>query len=520
MRRSPKISLIVWSVAVAAVLAGCSSEDMASRTKWLQAKWGKRETPVSDPVFVAPDSVIEADPATFDPPPPPTPVELAPPPDTRTIDNHPSQLPRSNDRSEASDDDEMVFLGEFGDGADDDVLDLTDLLLEEDGVSADSPQDSPPPPPPPADDGLDRPFTRDLDEEPGEISVMREGSGVTPVSGGGRRELLAASMVQINDRFITIEDVLRRLHGPIVSADRPSAEMDFRRQVAPLIAEELRRQVTETLVLIEAERALNDQQTELIDAEIQRTLKEMVAGAGGSRSALEQQCRQRHTTLENLLADHRRQVITQSFLQLRIQPRMIVTRQMLLDYYHSHQEEFTDQRKVQMQIIAAPFKDFLTEVERKATEAEWRLARDRARRHMEQAAAAVERGEDFGNVARQYSRGIKRAEGGVWPPLTEGSFKETIVQQNAMAMRPGEVCGIIQTRRGFYIVKTLSVTRGSRVSFEQAQEGIGETLRRQQYEKISNEYFQELLKAATISESEKFMEHAVERAVERYWRGS
>jgi hypothetical protein len=519
MRQSLKILLIVWSMAAAMLLTSCSPEDTASRTKWLQTKWGKRSTPVTEPVFVAPDSVIETVPVPSDPPSQPAPMELAPPADTRTIENHPSQLPGISDRSGAWDDDAMLFLSEFAE--DDDAIDLTDLLLEEedDQAEPESSDDTPPPPPPqPVDDDSQRPFIRDLDDEVGEISVTRETTELRSVT--GQRELLAASMVQINDRFITIEDVLRRLHGTIVSADRPATEMEFRRQMVPVIGNELRRQLTETLVLIEAERTLSDKQNELIDAEVQRTVREMIAAAGGSRSALELQCRQRHTTLDDLLADHRRQLLTQSFVRMRIEPRMIVTRQMLLDYYRSHQDEFVDKRKVQMQIIAAPFKAFLPELERKATEAEWRLARDRARRHLEQAAAAVERGEDFGNVARQYSRGIKRDEGGVWPPLTEGSFRESAVQKNAMMLRPGEICGIIQTRRGFYIVKTLSVTGGRRVSFEEAQETIGETIRRAQYEKLSNEYFQELLEEATISESEKFMEYAVDRAVERYWRGS
>ena len=528
MTLSPKTSLTVWLIAAATLLAGCSSEDMTSRTRWLQAKWGKRSTPETEPVYVAPDAVIRnaADDSTPPPEPmPAAPVDLSPAMDTRTISNHPSQLPAPQDRPDmlnALDGDKMLFLSEFGESGDDEpALDLTDLLEDGDAEPEAEPDGSvqnPPPPPPDDDDGSERPFLSDLDDEPDDaISVDRDSSDLTPLP-GGRRELLAASMIQINDRFITIEDVLRPLHGQFATADRPRTEDDFRRQAVPMIGNELRRQLTETLVLIEAERALSDQQEKMIDAEIERTLRDMIAATGGSRSALEQQCLQRHTTLDDLLRDHRRQLVSQSFLRMRIEPAIVVNRRMLLDYYRSHQDEFVDKRKVQMQIIAAPFKAFLPALDRKATEAEWRLARDRALRHLEQAAAAIERGEDFTNVARQYSRGIKRDAGGVWPPLTEGSFKEATVQQNAMQLRPGEICGIIQTRRGYYIVKTLQITRGRRVSFEEAQEGIGETLRRQQYEKLSNEYFQKLLKEATISESEKFMEYAVDRAVERYWR--
>jgi len=555
--------------AVALLAVGCRYEE-GKGPRWLRAKWGRRSIPLTPPTYVAPEPVAAApaEPAA------PSDEPLGLPADTSVIMGHPSQLPAAaaSETSELADpgssepaadeedwsldvpapaepdddadvpptepiedgpndpplddDDDVPMMAEFGSGsaADDAPVNLTDLVDDDppqrrprSGSIEDDTDDAPPSPPEEADDPP--PASDDTEEisVDDEISLGRDSADLPPVGDRGRR-LLAASMVQINDRFITVEDVLRPLHQAFTSMPRPSDETAFHRQAAGLIGEELQRQFTQMLVLIEAEHTLTDQQKTMIDEEMDKTLRQLIADAGGSRSDLERECRRRYTTLDDLLADHEKRMITQSFLRMKLLPKIVVTRRMLLDYYRAHPETFVEKRTVQMQVIAAPFDAFLPPLNREPSEAERTLARAQARRQIEQAAEAIEAGEDFGVVARRLSRGVKADDGGLWPPLTEGAFKEAPVQRNAMLLRPGEICGIIETASGDYIVKTLRIRRGRTVSFEDAQPQITEMLEREQYDRLSQAYFKELLAAATISESSQFMEHAVEQAVVRYGR--
>ncbi|MHC4986018.1 MAG: hypothetical protein ACYTFO_07675, partial [Planctomycetota bacterium] len=116
-------------------------------------------------------------------------------------------------------------------------------------------------------------------------------------------DLVAASLVQVNDQFITVNDVLRSLHPQFISMPPVTSEGDFQRQAASLIHGELQRQVVEALVLAEAEAAMTDRQETLIDQEMENMLRTMIAEAGGSRQVLEQQFRQRYTTLDEILDD-------------------------------------------------------------------------------------------------------------------------------------------------------------------------------------------------------------------------
>jgi len=170
-----------------------------------------------------------------------------------------------------------------------------------------------------------------------------------------------------------------------------------------------------------------------------------------------------------------------------------------------------------MQIIAVPFDSFLPRDSVERTPADRRAAREAAREVIDQAAKEVTSGKDFGKVARKYSRGVRAPRGGVWPMMEAGSFRESEVERNAFRLKAEQVCGIIETKTGYYIVKALKVEPGREIDFEQAQPEIERILREQQYQKLSEEYFKKLISGATIEPAEKFMELAIERAVERHW---
>jgi parvulin-like peptidyl-prolyl isomerase len=110
------------------------------------------------------------------------------------------------------------------------------------------------------------------------------------------------------------------------------------------------------------------------------------------------------------------------------------------------------------------------------------------------------------------------AQDGIWPLMVEGSVREAEVERNAFALEEGEVCGIIESPTGYYIVKALQVIPGQTLSFEDAQTQINSILREQQYEELQQEYFFGLFEEATIVESEDFFENAVDTLVARYYR--
>ena len=344
-------------------------------------------------------------------------------------------------------------------------------------------------------------------------------AAATPTSdaAAGPDEVVAASVVQVNRNFLTVDDILRPLARKLAELPNTLTEDTFRQYAAGLIAQEITRQVTRRLVVEEAEKRLVDDQKKLIDHEVTQVKTDMLAAAGGSITVLRQKLAKEGLTLEQALDDYRREATFKLYLRHRFIPAIPVTRKMLWDYYCTHGDEFSTGRKVQMQIIAEPFSAFLAEAGGRPSATETAAAKKQAQLTIEAAKARLDAGDDFGEVAKKYSRGVKASSGGTWPMMESGSFKEAEVEKIAFALPAGEVSKPIETPHGWFIVKAVQVVPGQVVRFEDAQEQIAETLRNQMYNELTDKYFQELLDKSHIVRSPKFNELALDRAVKRYW---
>ncbi|MBL7134375.1 MAG: peptidyl-prolyl cis-trans isomerase [Phycisphaerae bacterium] len=351
--------------------------------------------------------------------------------------------------------------------------------------------------------------------------LVAETAPVTPTTAAATEpaggEVVAASIVQVNDRFITIEDVLKSIAADLARLPVTVSETTYRRKVVGMIDEEVRRQVIQMLVLAEAKRRLTDQQKEHIDKDMEEILGEMTAQATGSRQKLEARFIHEGTTLKAAMARQRKQLTMRLYLRARFMPTISVTGNMLWRYYNSHRADFTTPKKVQMQIIAANVKAFLLDKTSRPTEMELKAARKKAKQVIDKAVKQLVDGQPFGEVAKRLSRGIKAANGGLWDLMPKGSFKAERVEQVAFKLTEGQIAGPIEIDSGYYIVKAKKVQPGKEISYEDAQEDIEKALREQQFNKATEEYYKKVLKASTIVQAKDFLRMATDQAVEKYW---
>jgi len=334
----------------------------------------------------------------------------------------------------------------------------------------------------------------------------------------GRRELVTASLLQINDRFLTVEDILQACTHRLEELNPSIAQESFRKQTQRILENELRRQVSESLAYAEADRRLTDEQKDRVEEEVQTVLRRMIAEAGGSRERLEAMLAQEGRDLQTDLEKQRRQMMIQGYMQARFEPAIATSRRMLWETYRENLSQFTAHKAVQMQIIAAPIETFLPEGTARPSETERQAAATRAKTTIEQAAEALQSGEDFGDVARRVSRGLMAGKGGVWPMMEAGNFREVAVETAAFQLKEGQISEILQTESGYFLVKAKKVQPGKIIPFEEAQVQIEQELRNTQLIQLQEEYFQRLFKGAQIHHSEPFLQHAVDRAVELYWQ--
>jgi parvulin-like peptidyl-prolyl isomerase len=347
-------------------------------------------------------------------------------------------------------------------------------------------------------------------------AAPRESSGaaVGPKA-WGKPEIVAASLLQVNDRFFTVDDIVK-LAGPrLAELPRHLPAALLRPRVEEIITTTMREQVSQTLVLERVESLISEEVNRRIESQVEQQRKTMVAEAG-SEKALEAKLAEKGTTVEQALDYFRRSLKVRTFLQNKFESATVVSRRMLWEYYRSHEKEFTRPKKVQMQIIAEPIEAFGPEGSGALTPAELTAARQQAGQTIKKAAEALKGGKDFGEVAISFSRGIKASSGGLWPLMPAGSFIHTEVEKAAFSLGEGQVSDIIETEAGFFIVKAKRVVAEELVSFEDAQAGIEQRLRADRYEQLVGEYLEELYSSATIKRCDELLNFAVERAIARH----
>ena len=132
----------------------------------------------------------------------------------------------------------------------------------------------------------------------------------------------------------------------------------------------------------------------------------------------------------------------------------------LRDYYDANLEEFHTPKTVEARHV-------LIKVDPQADDSTVEEARKRA----EEVYQKAKSGMDFAQLAKTYSEGPTRDQGGFL-----GAFrKEAMVQpfaDKAFSMKPGEISEPIRTRFGWHVIKVEKVNEETTTPFEEAKAGI------------------------------------------------
>ncbi len=330
-----------------------------------------------------------------------------------------------------------------------------------------------------------------------------------------KSEVVTAAALQVNDQFITIDQVLHPVGPTFTKLAAGANERTFRAKALGLIREQIRIQVEHVLLLAEAKNFLTDPEKGQVSEEVADNLRQAVAEMGGSKVRFDRHLRTKGTDLETWLKQLTEALLIRRYMQNRLGRQIVVGRRAMWKYYVEHRKEFSKPTRAQMQIISVPIKGFLP-TDRNITDADRQEARSKARKLIDKAADELTKGGKFDDVAKKSSRGPMASSGGTWPLMERGSFRAEAVEETAFAQGAGRTSGIIETPKGFYIVKTLEIKPGVKSSFEEVQEAIADKLRRKQFGKLAWEYRVKLYTKAVIIAPERFERRAVAKAVRKY----
>jgi parvulin-like peptidyl-prolyl isomerase len=237
---------------------------------------------------------------------------------------------------------------------------------------------------------------------------------------------------------------------------------------------QLREQVLGLLISFEwIEREAKDQGITVSDAEVKKSFEEQKKQSFPKEADYQKFLKDQGQTNEDVLMRVRLDLLSQKIRDKVTKGKDQVSDQQIEDYYNKNKAQFAQPERRDLSIVLTKPKD-----------------KDKA----EQAKAALESGESFKTVAKQYSiDDASKAQGGKLPAVAKGQ-QEKAFDDAIFKAKKGKISGPVKTQFGWYVFRVDKITKASQQSLEEAKTTIKQVLASQNQQKALDDFVKDFRK--------------------------
>ncbi len=326
--------------------------------------------------------------------------------------------------------------------------------------------------------------------------------GLPQASGGF--VLVVAGQTITSDEIIV--PALRRL--------RPTTQMDnfegFKESVKDDLEQILMTKVANVLLYSKAkENASNANIDELLEKAVETELRKFVVRFGSDYAKAEQALKQMGMDWKSFKEYQKKAMLSQSYMATELQSQMdrpITHSQMLEAYNQMKKDVFAIPATFEFRLIdIEPAKLELTDPNQSRLQVAKGLAYELITR--------INLGEDFAELAKQYSHGYRRNFGGLWKPVQFGSLASPfdVLEAEARKVEPGQIVGPIEVPGHIFIMKLEDKQLAGFEPFEKVQDQVKTKIVIDQRRKAIDEFNKKLVQQTELEGKDEFVEFCLGR---------
>jgi len=297
-------------------------------------------------------------------------------------------------------------------------------------------------------------------------------------------------------------------------AQRSSFEQ-FALQARGALEQLIMRRISDILLYhqakIEAGKDVDERLDKLADAEVRR----FIVSFGGDYAKAEEALKKMGMDWVSFKKYQKRMILSQSYISSQLPENRPITYSELTDNYNSMRDEFFT--------IPATLLFRLIDIEvAKVGVADPNESRVvRARELADGLVERIKSGEDFGELAKEYSHGHRRAFGGLWKPVQPGSLAVPydVLAAEAEKIEQGQIAGPIEAEGHIFIMKLEEKRPRSVEPFEKVQGRIEAKIIFERRKKAADEFSAKLVQQAKLANKDEFIDFCVEEIYRRCNRG-
>ncbi|MCX7635574.1 MAG: peptidyl-prolyl cis-trans isomerase, partial [Syntrophales bacterium] len=178
------------------------------------------------------------------------------------------------------------------------------------------------------------------------------------------------------------------------------------------------------------------------DEEVMESIRDILKRRNVSMAEFIKVLEREGETFESYKKDIHDQMLRQRIIRREVQAKIVVSDEEIGDYYGKHREEYEGKEAVRLKQILLPLSNPSDEA-----------ARQKAREEARAMRAKIMGGEPFEVFAAKYAPTPALAEAGGDIGFVEKGHLDTEVEAVAFRLPIGEVSDVIETSRGFLIIK-------------------------------------------------------------------
>lgn len=315
-------------------------------------------------------------------------------------------------------------------------------------------------------------------------SVTKSEIGAQPVEAG-------AVAATVNGMPVFVEDVLKPAAQQLRQAERQLSADDYRKVrrrftqqlMQPLIERELLVQALRTKLKDEQFEGLSKHLDAQFEEELRSTMNKLKVNTPGE---LEVELRKKGSSIDSIRNEFRNQRMAQQYLALKTMPKDGFDRPDLLRHYQENLERYAVAGEVKWQQISLKHSKYGGKAET------LKLANS--------ILDELDRGADFGELARKYSSGPTAKKGGFWDWTKQKSLAAQNIDDALFQLPHGEISAPLETPQSVEIVRVIDRKEAGYQSFESVQADIKKELREAEFRKSAAQLLAELRDAATIED--------------------
>ena len=313
---------------------------------------------------------------------------------------------------------------------------------------------------------------------------------------------IIATPMEYNQMIVSLAELL-------APAAQAGSLEQFKQLARPRVEEVVTSRISYILLYQQAKRQVGENIDEALEKAAEKEWRRFVLRFGGDEARAEQALRQQKIDRKGFKDYWKKELLRQSYISLKLRSdRPITQRELTQCYDEMKDKSFAVPASLTFRLIdiePAKLQTADPQSVQGGLESAGKLARELIDR--------IQAGEDFAELAKQYSHGHSREFGGLWKPVNPDSLAKPydVLVAAAEKVEQGQVAGPIEVEGHIFIMKLEEKRPKSYEPFEKVQEQLEQKVIADRQEEAIEKLNAELREQIVLSEKDEFVDFCLER---------